>query len=71
MKIQTTLVLLSLLLLPLLPACSSTPAGTATGLDPYEREHALKRQPLSDDPNSPMHNMRAADGKVGLKVAEF
>ncbi|RYD31366.1 MAG: hypothetical protein EOP86_18060, partial [Verrucomicrobiaceae bacterium] len=54
--------------LPLMAAsCSSTTSATSSsasratvGLDPYEREAAVKQAPLSNDPSSPLHNMSAA-----------
>lgn len=70
MKIQTALIpAFAAVILPMLASCASSP--TATGLDPYERADGVKRRPLSDDPNSAMSKMQAADGQVGMKVAEF
>jgi hypothetical protein len=58
--------------LPMMGSCSTTSRTTAqTGLVPYEREEAVKRQPLSDDKNSPLNDMTAADGKVGMTIAQF
>lgn len=66
--------LLAAATLPMLASCSTTARTTATaqtGLVPYEREEAVRRKPLSDDPNSPLNDMTAADGKVGMTVAQF
>lgn len=65
---------LAAVVLPILASCSATSrtrATAQTGLVPYEREEAVKRQPLSDDKNSPLNDMTAADGKVGMTVAQF